>query len=137
MSKTIEKAKERQDYLFNEMASLMDALASPVRLKIIHFLTQAPHSVEQLSLKLGQTVANTSMHLKKMQREGILKIETMAQKRIYSLAQGEMRDLRDARLLLTPTVEWLATAVARSQVKTLQRLTVLQPMQCVGWLRML
>ena len=92
MSKTIEKAKERQDYLFNEMASLMDALASPVRLKIIHFLTQAPHSVEQLSLKLGQTVANTSMHLKKMQREGILKIETMAQKRIYSLAQEEMRE---------------------------------------------
>lgn len=91
--KTIDKAKERQDYLFNEMSSMLEAIASPVRLKIIHFLSQAPHSVEQLSLKLGQTVANTSMHLKKMQRENILKTETSGQKRIYSLAQAELKDL--------------------------------------------
>lgn len=91
--KTIDKAKERQDYLFTEMSSMLEAIASPVRLKIIHFLSQAPHSVEQLSLKLGQTVANTSMHLKKMQRENILKTETSGQKRIYSLAQDELKDL--------------------------------------------
>lgn len=92
MSKTIEKARERQDYLFKEMSSLLEALASPVRLKIIHFLSQAPHSVEQLSLKLGQSVANTSMHLKKMQRENILNTESIGQKRIYSLAQVEMKE---------------------------------------------
>ena len=93
MNKTIEKAKQRQDYLFEEMSSLLEALASPVRLKIIHFLSQAPHSVEQLSLKLGQSMANTSMHLNKMQRENILKTETLGQKRIYSLAQVEMKEL--------------------------------------------
>lgn len=92
MSKTVEKAKERQNYLFNEMSALLNALASPVRLRIIHFLTQAPHSVEQLSIKMGQSLANTSMHLKKMQRENILKTETLGQKRIYSLAQEEMKD---------------------------------------------
>lgn len=92
MSKKFEKAKERQDFLFAEVSSLLSALASPVRLKIIHFLSQAPHSVEQLSIKLKQSVANTSMHLKKMQRENILKTETSGQKRIYSLAQPEMRD---------------------------------------------
>ena len=64
-----------------------------MRLKIIHFLSQAPHSVEQLALKLGQTVANTSMHLKKMQRENILKTEVSGQKRIYSLAQEDLKDL--------------------------------------------
>jgi DNA-binding transcriptional ArsR family regulator/rhodanese-related sulfurtransferase len=90
--KTFEKTKERQEYLFSEMASLLGALASPVRLKIIHFLFQAPHSVEQLSLKIGQSVANTSMHLKKMQRENILKTEVLGQKRVYSLAQLEMRE---------------------------------------------
>jgi DNA-binding transcriptional ArsR family regulator/rhodanese-related sulfurtransferase len=107
MSKTIEKAKERQDYLFEEMASLLDAVASPVRLKIIHFLTQAPHSVEQLSLKLGQSIANTSMHLKKMQREGILNTETLGQKRIYSLAQDEMKEfweqIQNFALIHTPS----------------------------------
>ncbi len=92
MSKTLEKAKKRQDELFHEMSALLGALASPVRLKIIHFLSQAPHSVEQLSLKLGQTIANTSMHLKKMQRENILKSQTLGQKRIYSLAQPGMKD---------------------------------------------
>jgi DNA-binding transcriptional ArsR family regulator len=92
MNKTFEKAKERQNYLFDEMSSLLEAMASPVRLKIIHFLTQSPHSVEQLSLKLGQTVANTSMHLKKMQRENLLKTETLGQKRIYSLAQDDLKE---------------------------------------------
>jgi DNA-binding transcriptional ArsR family regulator len=91
MSKTFDKAKSRQDELFIEIASLLSGLASPVRLKIIHFLSQAPHSVEQLSLKLGQTVANTSMHLKKMQRENILKTETSGQKRIYSLSHNELK----------------------------------------------
>jgi DNA-binding transcriptional ArsR family regulator len=91
MSKTFEKAKERQEELFIEIASLLSGLTSPVRLKIIHFLSQAPHSVEQLSLKLGQSVANTSMHLKKMQREDILKAETSGQKRIYSLAHLELK----------------------------------------------
>ena len=92
MMKDMDKAKERQDYLFHEMSSLLEALASPVRLRILHFLTQAPHSVEQLAQKLGQSVANTSMHLKKMQREKILKTEALAQKRIYSLAKPEMKN---------------------------------------------
>ena len=90
--KTFEKAKDRQEYLFTEMASLLGVLASPVRLKIIHFLFQAPHSVEPLSIKIGQSVANTSMHLKKMQRENILKTVVLGQKRVYSLAQEEMRE---------------------------------------------
>ena len=92
MNKTIEKAKDRQEYLFSEMSALLNGLASPGRLKIIHFLTQAPHSVEQLAQKLGQSIANTSMHLKKMQRENILKTENLGQKRIYSLAQVEMKE---------------------------------------------
>jgi DNA-binding transcriptional ArsR family regulator len=92
MTKTFVKAKERQDFLFNEVASLLGALASPVRLRIIHFLCQAPHSVEHLAQKIDQSVANTSMHLKKMQRENILKTEISGQKRIYSLANQEMRD---------------------------------------------
>lgn len=92
MKKSFAEAREKQEYLFNEMANLMGALASPVRLKIFHFLTQAPHSVEQLAEKLGQTVANTSMHLKKLERENLLKIESRAQKRIYSLAQPQMKD---------------------------------------------
>lgn len=92
MEKSFSKAREKQDYLFEEISYLLGVLASPVRLKIIHFLTQSPHSVEQLSQKIGQTIANTSMHLKKMQRENILKTETLGQKRIYSLAQEEMKD---------------------------------------------
>jgi DNA-binding transcriptional ArsR family regulator/rhodanese-related sulfurtransferase len=92
MKKTMELARQQQDHIFNELAKLMGALGSPVRLKIFHFLTQAPHSVEQLADKLNQSIANTSMHLKKLQREGLLKAETMAQKRVYSLAHTEMKN---------------------------------------------
>jgi DNA-binding transcriptional ArsR family regulator len=72
------------------MSQLLQTIGSPVRLKIIHFLAQAPHSVEQLSLKLGESVANTSMHLKKMERQHILKNESQAQKRIYSFNHDEL-----------------------------------------------
>lgn len=92
MTKTLTKIKENQDNLFTEVSTLLESMASPVRLKIIHFLTQAPHSVEQIAQKLNQTVANTSMHLNKMQREHILKTEKKGQRRVYSLAHDEMKD---------------------------------------------
>lgn len=91
-NKKIDQAKDKQNNIFFETSSFLEAIASPVRLKIIHLLTQSPHSVEQLAIKLDQSVANTSMHLNKMQRENILKIQQVAQKRIYSIAFHEMKD---------------------------------------------
>lgn len=92
MMKTFNQAKSKQETLFVEISKLLGALSSPVRLKIIHFLSQAPHSVEQLANKIGQSLANTSMHLNKMQREELLTSRVSAQKRIYEIKMIELKD---------------------------------------------
>jgi rhodanese-related sulfurtransferase len=64
----------------------MGAMASPVRIRLIHFLSQAPLTVEVLAGKVDESVANTSMHLRKMFNEGLVIVESIGQKRSYSLA---------------------------------------------------
>jgi DNA-binding transcriptional ArsR family regulator len=66
MKKKLNELKTKQDHLFNDASSILSSLSAPVRIKLIHFLSQAPLTVEVLSGKLGQSVANTSMHLRKM-----------------------------------------------------------------------
>lgn len=78
--------KKRQMDIFESMATIMNAMAAPVRMKIIHFLSQAPLNVETLAAKLDQSVANTSMHLRKMLHEGLVSVEVMGQKRLYTLS---------------------------------------------------
>ena len=83
---TFQELKAKQNDIFEELSRLLLSLSSPVRLKIVHLLTQSPQSVETIAEKLNQTTANTSMHLRKMFQEGVVKVTTNKQQRIYSLA---------------------------------------------------
>lgn len=85
MNKKCQELKFDQDDIFAIMANLLGALAAPVRIKLIHYLSQAPLTVEVLSEKIDQSVANTSMHLRKMLSENVVSVKTMGQKRLYSL----------------------------------------------------
>ena len=85
MEKELEKIKKQQNQVFERIAKLLNTLSAPVRIKLVHFLSQAPLSVEVLAEKVGQSVANTSMHLRKMHGEGILQVESIGQRRLYSL----------------------------------------------------
>lgn len=77
--------KKRQVNIFESMAEILGAMAAPVRIRLIHFLSQAPLTVEVLAHKTDQSVANTSMHLRKMLNEGLVKVESIGQKRLYTL----------------------------------------------------
>jgi rhodanese-related sulfurtransferase/DNA-binding MarR family transcriptional regulator len=86
MDKKLKLLKERQEDIFVSLASLLGAMASPVRIRLIHFLSQAPLTVEVAAGKVDESIANTSMHLRKMLNEGLVSVETLGQKRAYSLA---------------------------------------------------
>lgn len=86
MDSTLKILKTRQEDIFVSIASLMGAMAAPVRIRLIHFLSQAPLTVEVLAHKVNQSVANTSMHLRKLLNEGLVSSETLGQKRLYSLS---------------------------------------------------
>ncbi len=85
MDKKLLELKERQSEVFTSIADIIGAMSSPVRIKLIHFLSQGPLTVEILSTKIDQSVANTSMHLRKMLAGKVLKVETQGKNRVYSL----------------------------------------------------
>lgn len=86
MDHKLKVLKERQEDMFVSLATLLGAMASPVRIRLIHFLSQAPLTVEVMASKVDESIANTSMHLRKMLNEGLVKVETLGQKRLYSLS---------------------------------------------------
>lgn len=77
--------KQQQVDIFASMAGILGAIAAPVRIRLIHFLSQAPLTVEVLAAKTDQSMANTSMHLRKMLSEGLVTVESVGQKRLYTL----------------------------------------------------
>lgn len=81
----LEIFKEQQSEVFDSVAQLLSALASPVRIKLVHLLSQGPLTVEVLSIKIDQSIANTSMHLRKMLSSHIVQVSTMGKNRQYSL----------------------------------------------------
>jgi len=86
MDNKIKVLKQRQEDIFVSLASLLGAMAAPVRLRLIHFLSQAPLTVEVMASKVDQTIANTSMHVRKMLNEGLVSVERVGQKRLYTLS---------------------------------------------------
>lgn len=68
-------------------------MASPIRLRILQNLANSPCTVEALSLKTNESIANTSQHLQKMLRAGLLKCEKQGVSRIYSLANDQVIEM--------------------------------------------
>jgi DNA-binding transcriptional ArsR family regulator len=77
--------KDKQEQIFAELAKIMQSIASPVRMKLLHYLSQAPLTVEVLSQKIDQSIANTSMHLRKMLAAQIVQVTVKGQNRLYTL----------------------------------------------------
>jgi rhodanese-related sulfurtransferase len=58
--------------LFEAIAVMGKAFASPVRLELLDLLAQAPRSVEELARLSGQSTANTSQHLQALHAAGLV-----------------------------------------------------------------
>ena len=56
MDKKLLKLKEQQNELFCSIAAIIGAISSPVRIRLIHFLSQGPLTVETLAIKIDQSL---------------------------------------------------------------------------------
>lgn len=56
--------RRHKDALYEQLARVSKALASPKRLELLDLLAQAPRTVEELAGAAGLSVANASQHLK-------------------------------------------------------------------------
>jgi rhodanese-related sulfurtransferase/predicted transcriptional regulator len=100
-----------KDALFDGFASIARALSSGRRAEIVELLAQGERTVEEIAGELGQSVANTSHHLRTLARAGLLASRRSGTHVHYRLASDQVLELW-----------WAMRSVAASQVTDLDQL---------------
>ena len=85
-----------KDALFEGLAGVAKALASGRRAEIVDLLAQGERSVEEIAIELGQSVANTSHHLRAMARAGLVTTRRDGTRIYYALASDRVAELWSA-----------------------------------------
>lgn len=85
-----------KDALFECFAEVAKALASGRRTEIVDLLAQGERSVEEIAVELGQSVANTSHHLRAMARAGLVTTRRDGTRIYYALASDRVAELWSA-----------------------------------------
>ena len=79
-------SRANKDRLFDGFAAIGKALASGRRLELLDVLAQGPRSVEQVAGEIGQSVANTSAHLRTLAAAGLVTSQRDGNRVVYALA---------------------------------------------------
>jgi len=85
-----------KDALYDGFAEVAKALASGRRAEIVDVLAQGERSVDDIADEIGQTVANTSHHLRAMARAGVLTTRRDGTRIFYALASDRVGELWSA-----------------------------------------
>jgi rhodanese-related sulfurtransferase/biotin operon repressor len=75
-----------KEVLYSLVARVAEAAANPRRLELLDLLVQAPRSVEQLAQAAHMSVANTSQHLQRLKRAGLVVGERQGTSITYRIA---------------------------------------------------
>jgi len=123
-------SRTAKDALFNAFASVGSALSSGRRLEIIDVLAQAPRTVDEISESLNQSVANTSHHLRRLARDGLVTSRKVGRHVLYELASDEVyslwRAVQEVGAAHRTDLEMRAEAYIgdRSEIDTIDRRTL-------------
>src|SRR5437016_4996816 len=82
-----------KDALFDGFAEVAKAMASGRRAEIVDLLAQGQRSVDDIAEEIGQSVANTSHHLRAMARAGLLTTRRDGTRIYYALASERVGEL--------------------------------------------
>jgi rhodanese-related sulfurtransferase len=86
-------SRAAKDALFEALASVGKALSSGRRAEIVDLLAQGERSVEDVAAELGQSVANTSHHLRNLAQAGLVRTRREGTRVIYGLASDQVLQL--------------------------------------------
>ena len=109
----MENGHDEKAALFDAIAQMGKAFASPVRLELLDLLAQAPRTVEALARESGQSTANASQHLQALHAAGLVEREREGNRVRYSLVSEPLRlwlALRDVSAARLAAVERAAQA---------------------------
>jgi rhodanese-related sulfurtransferase len=91
--------------IYEQLARISKALASPCRLELLDLLSQGPRTVEALAQQTGHSLANTSHHLQVLRRARLVEAEKAGLYVTYRLADTkvstfflDLRRLAESRL---------------------------------------
>jgi rhodanese-related sulfurtransferase len=116
-----------KDDLFDAFADAAKALASGRRAEIVDILAQGERTVEQMANELGQSVANTSHHLRTLARAGLVRTRRDGTRIFYDLASEHVVELWTAMRKVAAEhiagIDKLATAYLgdRSELEVVSR----------------
>jgi len=79
--------------LYDALAESAKALANGRRAELVDVLAQGERSVEELAAEIDQTLANTSQHLQRLLRSGLVQARREGTRIYYSLASPVVGDL--------------------------------------------
>jgi rhodanese-related sulfurtransferase len=118
-------SRDAKDALFEAIAVLGKAFASPRRLELLDLLAQAPRTVDELARASEQSRANTSQHLQALHAAGLVSRAREGTSVRYALAGDDalrlwvaLRDVSAARLA---EVERAADAYMGEEVERIGR----------------
>ena len=82
-----------KDALFDGLAGVAKVLGNGRRAEIVDVLAQSERSVEEVAGELGQSIANTSQHLQRLLRAGLVRTRREGNRIYYSLAGPRVAEL--------------------------------------------
>jgi rhodanese-related sulfurtransferase/predicted transcriptional regulator len=119
------KGRSEKDALFEAIALMGKAFASPRRLELLDLLAQAPRTVDQLARASQQSMANTSQHLQALHAAGMVTRTREGTSVRYALAGEEALEawlaLRDASVARLAEVERAAREYLGEEVEAIGR----------------
>lgn len=86
-------SKAQKDTLFEAIALMGKAFASPRRLELVDLLAQAPRTVDELARASDQSTANASQHLQALHAAGLVSRTREGTSVRYALAGDEVLSL--------------------------------------------
>ena len=100
--------RRAKDALFDGFATIARALSSGRRAEIIELLAQGERTVDEVASELGQSLANTSHHLRTLARAGLVSSRRAGTHVHYRLASEQVLELwRALRTVAVARVEGL------------------------------
>jgi rhodanese-related sulfurtransferase/predicted transcriptional regulator len=125
--------KRTKEALFESIAVMGKAFASPRRLELLDLLAQGPRSVDELAKASKQSVANTSQHLQGLHAAGLVIRERDGTRVRYELAGDDVLRLwialRDTSASRLAEVERAAREFLGEQVEGIDREELIKRMR--------
>ena len=118
---------EAKAALYDALAEAAKALSSGRRAELVDILAQGERSVEELAEEIGQTLANTSQHLQRLLRSGLVTSRRDGTRIHYSLSSPIVltlwRTMREAAATHVKQLDDLARDYLgdRDQLRTITR----------------